>query len=134
MNPPLKPPPTHSLRSAPSFPRRPLCLLSLPPHRIPFPLSPPPPPLPLLPLLPQSHANLILSNPCEDVYVQAVHDAHQLLDIMPKIECFVASRKTRLPVRLIVIDSIAALFRSEFGNNPLDLKRRSFLFFEISGI
>ncbi|PRQ37428.1 putative ATP diphosphatase [Rosa chinensis] len=81
-----------------------------------------------------SHANLILSNPYEDVYVHAVHDAHHLLDIMPKIECFVASRKTRLPVRLIVIDSIAALFRSEFGNNPLDLKRRSFLFFEISGM
>lgn len=32
-----------------------------------------------------------------------------------------------------MIDSIAALFRSEFENNPSDLKRRSSLFFKISG-
>lgn len=31
-----------------------------------------------------------------------------------------------------MIDSIAALFRSEFDNNPGDLKRRSSLFFKIS--
>ncbi|KAK9931755.1 hypothetical protein M0R45_019019 [Rubus argutus] len=65
-----------------------------------------------------SHRNLIAPDPCEDVYVHAVHDAHQLLDIMPHIESFLASSKTRFPVRLIVIDSIAALFRSEFDNTP----------------
>ncbi|KAM1397726.1 hypothetical protein ACFX2I_015270 [Malus domestica] len=80
-----------------------------------------------------SHANLVAINPCEDVYVHAVHDAHQMLDIMPKIESFIESEKTRLPVRLIVIDSIAALFRTEFNNTPLDLKRRSSLFFKIAG-
>lgn len=32
-----------------------------------------------------------------------------------------------------MIDSIAALFRSEFDNTPFDLKRRSSLFFKISG-
>lgn len=32
-----------------------------------------------------------------------------------------------------MIDSIAALFRSEFENKPSDLKRRSSLFFKISG-
>ncbi|CAN6585415.1 unnamed protein product [Malus baccata var. baccata] len=80
-----------------------------------------------------SHANLVAINPCEDVYVHAVHNAHQMLDIMPKIESFIESEKTRLPVRLIVIDSVAALFRTEFNNTPLDLKRRSSLFFKIAG-
>lgn len=32
-----------------------------------------------------------------------------------------------------MIDSIAALFRSDFGNTPSDLKQRSSLFFKISG-
>lgn len=52
---------------------------------------------------------------------------------MPNIESFLAESKSRLPVRLVVIDSIAALFRSEFDNTPFDLKRRSSLFFKISG-
>ncbi|CBI17834.3 unnamed protein product, partial [Vitis vinifera] len=43
------------------------------------------------------------------------------------------SSYSHLPVRLIVIDSIAALFRGEFENTPFDLKRRSSLFFKISG-
>lgn len=38
-----------------------------------------------------------------------------------------------MPVRIIVIDSIAALFRSDFDNTGSDLRRRSSLFFEISG-
>lgn len=50
------------------------------------------------------------------------------------IESFLDSpRKTRLPVRLIVLDSIAALFRGEFNNTAADMKRRSSLFFKISG-
>ncbi|XP_050375255.1 DNA repair protein XRCC3 homolog [Argentina anserina] len=81
-----------------------------------------------------SHPNLTLTNPYDNVYVRAVNDARELLDLMPKIETLVAGGKTRLPVRLIVIDSVAALFRSEFGNNASDLKKRSFLFFEISGM
>ncbi|KAI5311579.1 hypothetical protein L3X38_040752 [Prunus dulcis] len=38
-----------------------------------------------------------------------------------------------LPVKLIVIDSIAALFRSQYQTTPADLKRRSEMFFNISG-
>jgi DNA-repair protein XRCC3 len=57
----------------------------------------------------------------------------QLLDILPKMESFLSDLKTQLPVKLIVIDSIAALFRSEFENTPAELKRRSSLFFKISG-
>lgn len=52
---------------------------------------------------------------------------------MPHIESFLAEPKTQLPIKLIVIDSMAALFRSEFDNTPFDLKRRSSLFFKISG-
>lgn len=62
-----------------------------------------------------------------------MHSADQLLDEMPNIESFIADAKSRLRVRLVVIDSIAALFRSEFDNTPFDLKRRSSLFFKISG-
>ncbi|KAJ4828137.1 DNA repair protein xrcc3 [Turnera subulata] len=72
------------------------------------------------------------NNPSDNIFVQSVHSADQLLDIMPKIESFLANSRTQLPVRLIVIDSVAALFRSEFENTPGDLKRRSSIFFAIS--
>lgn len=65
--------------------------------------------------------------------MQSIQSADHLLDVMPKIESFIVNLKTQLPVRLIVIDSVAALFRSEFENTPSDLKRRSSLFFKISG-
>lgn len=53
---------------------------------------------------------------------------------MPKIESFVESRSgSGFPVRLIVVDSIAALFRCEFENNGADLKRRLDVFFRVSG-
>ncbi|KAG7020901.1 DNA repair protein XRCC3-like protein, partial [Cucurbita argyrosperma subsp. argyrosperma] len=74
-----------------------------------------------------------ISNPSDHIFVEPVHSAQQLFDIMPKIESFLANRDSPLPTRLIVIDSIAALFRSDFDNTPSDLKRRSALFFKISG-
>lgn len=37
-----------------------------------------------------------------------------------------------LPVRLVVVDSIAAIFRSEFENNLGDLKSRTGMFFRIA--
>ncbi|KAK9210420.1 hypothetical protein WN944_002790 [Citrus x changshan-huyou] len=74
-------------------------------------------------------------NPCDYIFVQSVHSVDQLLDIMPKIESFIKnSSNSRFPIRLIVIDSIAALFRSDFDNTMDDLKKRSFLFFKISGM
>ncbi|CAK9325795.1 unnamed protein product [Citrullus colocynthis] len=73
------------------------------------------------------------SNPSDHIFVEPVHSVHQLFDIMPKIEFFLQNRNSQLPIRLIVIDSIAALFRSDFDNTPSDLKRRSSLFFKISG-
>lgn len=51
---------------------------------------------------------------------------------MSKTDPFIENSKNQVPVRLIVIDSIAALFRSDFDNTPVELKRRSSLFFKIS--
>ncbi|XP_044463423.1 DNA repair protein XRCC3 homolog isoform X2 [Mangifera indica] len=72
-------------------------------------------------------------NPCDHIFVRSIHSVDQLLDEMPKIESFIKNSKSRLPVRLIVIDSIAALFRSDFENTLGHLKKRSSLFFKISG-
>ncbi|KAJ7955777.1 DNA repair Rad51-like protein [Quillaja saponaria] len=81
-------------------------------------------------LYPQFFGN---NDPCDHIFIKGVDTADQLLDIMPKIESILLHSRSRLPIRLIVIDSIAALFRSEFENTSLDLKRRSLLFFKISG-
>ncbi|XP_028798619.1 DNA repair protein XRCC3 homolog [Neltuma alba] len=85
-----------------------------------------------------SHSDIFTSSnnydPCDNVFVQGVYSADEMLDIMAKIESFLqVNSKSKFPVRLIVIDSIAALFRSEFENTGFDLKRRSSLFFKISG-
>ncbi|KAL9242272.1 hypothetical protein vseg_016290 [Gypsophila vaccaria] len=73
-------------------------------------------------------------DPLGNVFVHGVYDAHQLFDVLLKLDSFLSRRKSgRWPVRLIVIDSIAAVFRSEFENTPADLKRRSSFFFKIAG-
>ncbi|KAK6942053.1 DNA recombination and repair protein Rad51-like, C-terminal [Dillenia turbinata] len=73
------------------------------------------------------------SDPCDFIFVRPVHTADQLFDLLLKLDSLLENPPTELPVKLIVIDSIAALFRSEFENNPGDLKRRSSLFFKIAG-
>ncbi|KAI5355903.1 hypothetical protein L3X38_008798 [Prunus dulcis] len=80
-----------------------------------------------------SYPNLIRLEPLEDIYVHGVHDAQQLIHVLGDIEAFIAIDHTRLPVKLIVIDSIAALFRSQYQTTLADLKRRSEMFFDISG-
>lgn len=72
------------------------------------------------------------SDPSDRVFVRAVHSADQLLDDIPKIESFASASDPAFPLRLVVVDSIAALFRSEFDNTAVDLRRRSALFFRIS--
>ncbi|CAJ1840520.1 unnamed protein product [Sphenostylis stenocarpa] len=75
-----------------------------------------------------------LPDPCDRVFVRAVHTADELLHLIPTIETFLLHSRSRWrPVRIIVIDSIAALFRSDFENTGSDLRRRSSLFFGISG-
>ncbi|KAK7394230.1 hypothetical protein VNO78_14752 [Psophocarpus tetragonolobus] len=76
-----------------------------------------------------SHPDLL--DPCDRVFLRAVHSAADLLALIPIIETFLLHSPS--PVRIIVIDSIAALFRSDFDNTGSDLRRRSSLFFRISG-
>ncbi|CAL2271609.1 unnamed protein product [Prunus armeniaca] len=73
------------------------------------------------------------SEPLEDIYVGGVNDAQQLIHVLGDLEAFIAIDHTRLPVKLIVIDSIAALFRSQYQKTPADFKRQSEMFFNISG-
>lgn len=82
-----------------------------------------------------SRSNLFASeaDPRDNILVHAVHSADQLLDVLCKLDSLLVCPTSGLPVKLIVIDSIAALFRSEFENTPSYLKRRSSLFFKISG-
>ncbi|XP_075514563.1 DNA repair protein XRCC3 homolog [Primulina tabacum] len=67
-------------------------------------------------------------NPLERIFVQPLQSADHLLDLLPRLEFLIP----RLNIKLIVVDSIAALFRGEFNNTPVELKRRSNLFFKIS--
>ncbi|XP_021829481.1 DNA repair protein XRCC3 homolog [Prunus avium] len=80
-----------------------------------------------------SYPNLIGLEPLEDIYVHGIHDAQQLIHVLRDIQAFIAIDHTRLPVKLIVIDSIAALFRSQYQTTSTELKWRSEMFFKISG-
>lgn len=62
------------------------------------------------------------------IFVEPLHSVDHLLDVLPRLDFLVP----KLNIKLIVIDSIAALFRGEFENSPIELKRRSGLFFKIS--
>ncbi|KAF8392898.1 hypothetical protein HHK36_021138 [Tetracentron sinense] len=80
-----------------------------------------------------SHSYLFPSHdPCDRIFVRGVQSAEELLTLLGKIDTLLVKSPSELPIKLIVIDSVAALFRSEFENTPGDLKRRSSLFFKIS--
>ncbi|KAL7590282.1 DNA repair protein XRCC3 homolog [Lactuca sativa] len=84
-----------------------------------------------------SHPILFASSrdPRDYIFTRNCQTAQDLLDVLLLLESRLEKPKeTRLDIKLIVIDSIAALFRSDFDNNPADLKRRSSLFFKISSI
>ncbi|CAN8248392.1 unnamed protein product [Cochlearia groenlandica] len=72
------------------------------------------------------------NNPCDHVFVQSVDSVDHLFDIMPRINDFATNTKNRFPLKLIVLDSVAALFRSEFDNTRTDLRKRASLFFKVS--
>ncbi|KAL8170319.1 hypothetical protein V2J09_022123 [Rumex salicifolius] len=74
-------------------------------------------------------------DPLDRILVQPLYSADDLFDEMLKLQPrLVAWNSThKWPIKLVVIDSIAALFRSEFENTPDDLMRRSSLFFKIAG-
>ncbi|KAG8372382.1 hypothetical protein BUALT_Bualt12G0060400 [Buddleja alternifolia] len=67
-------------------------------------------------------------NPLDSIFVQPLYSADHLLDVLPRLDFLVP----RLNIKLIVIDSVAALFRGEFENTGTELKRRSGIFFKVS--
>lgn len=67
-------------------------------------------------------------NPLDRIFIEPLHSVDHMLDILPRLEFLVP----KLNIKLIIIDSIAALFRGEFENTPVELRRRSSLFFKIS--
>ncbi|CAM6120406.1 unnamed protein product [Calypogeia fissa] len=71
-------------------------------------------------------------DPCKNVYVQGLQTAEELLKYLDYSETLL-SHPLRMPVRLLVIDSIAALFRTDFDNRTISaLTGRGNLFFQIS--
>ncbi|BBG99343.1 homolog of X-ray repair cross complementing 3 [Prunus dulcis] len=80
-----------------------------------------------------SYPNLIGMELLEDIYIHGFHAAQQLFHVLRDIQAFIAIDHTRLPVKLIGIDSIGALFRSQYQTTPAYLKQRSEMFFKISG-
>ncbi|XP_008811308.1 DNA repair protein XRCC3 homolog [Phoenix dactylifera] len=87
----------------------------------------------LLCLLPSSAPSSAAAlNPLDHVFVRPAHSPDDLFSLLAAADALIARPPSALPVRLLVVDSIAALFRSEFDNTPADLKRRSSLFFKIA--
>ncbi|EPS72998.1 hypothetical protein M569_01759, partial [Genlisea aurea] len=74
------------------------------------------------------YKTLIADDPLDKIFVEPLHSADDLLDVLPRLDFLVP----KLNIKIIVIDSIAALFRGEFENTPVELKRRSSMFFKIS--
>jgi RecA/RadA recombinase len=74
---------------------------------------------------------MVESDPCDNVFVQSVHTIEELLNFLDQTEVLL-SRPPGMPVRLVVIDSVAALFRSDFDNTAKDLMKRASLFFKLS--
>ena len=71
----------------------------------------------------------------DHVLVAAAHSPTDLLSLLSRAQRLLAHpgrSPHRLPIRLIILDSIASLFRADFDASPADLKRRSALFFQIS--
>ncbi|MCD9639569.1 hypothetical protein HAX54_024185 [Datura stramonium] len=91
-------------------------------------------PFPLRRLHQLSSSFPTLRNPLDKVLTHPLHSAHHLFDVLSQIDSLLSFRESSSspPIKLIVIDSVAALFRFEFENNPRDLKQRSGLFFRIS--
>ncbi|XP_078441156.1 homolog of X-ray repair cross complementing 3 (XRCC3) [Wolffia australiana] len=79
-----------------------------------------------------THLTTSHSSPLDHVLVRGVHTADELLAVLDRLPGFISRPISGLPVKLIVVDSIAAVFRSDFDNSAVDLKKRSSMFFTIA--
>jgi RecA/RadA recombinase len=69
---------------------------------------------------------------CEKVLVKEVQTIDELLHLLSNEILQLLRHRFLTPVKLIVIDSVAALFRADFDNNKTDLSKRASLFFRLS--
>lgn len=73
--------------------------------------------------------------PLDHILVRGVHSATDLLAVLDRVHFLMSGPSQssgQLPIGLIVIDSIAALFRADFDCNAVDMRRRSGMFFAIA--
>ncbi|GBG62036.1 hypothetical protein CBR_g28512 [Chara braunii] len=71
---------------------------------------------------------------CSNVLVEGIHTPDELLSLLRHLRSAFSGRSRRpLPLRMIIIDSIAALFRSEFDNTILDMSNRASILFQVAG-
>ncbi|GLJ43697.1 hypothetical protein SUGI_0909840 [Cryptomeria japonica] len=78
-----------------------------------------------------SDSGMLNLDPCDNIFVQGVHTIEELLHFLDQTEVLL-SRPLGMPVRLLIIDSVAALFRSDFDNTANDMVKRASLFFQLS--
>lgn len=62
--------------------------------------------------------------PIETVFVKVVEDANGMLEELERAEVVLSHSRAALPVRMIIIDSITALVRSQFRNTPVEMSVR----------
>ncbi|MCO5554936.1 hypothetical protein L7F22_008475 [Adiantum nelumboides] len=80
-----------------------------------------------------NHDDGAIIDPCDNIFVQSIQNIEELCVFLDQV-LVLLSRPLAMPVRLLVIDSVAALFRSDFDNNAKDLAKRTewFLSFRAS--
>ncbi|KAJ4733132.1 Dna repair protein xrcc3-like protein [Rhynchospora pubera] len=72
-------------------------------------------------------------SPLDHIFVASAHSPDHLMMLLYQADrLFHKSPSLMPPLRLIVVDSIAAIFRSEFDNNFGDLKARTGMFFRVA--
>ncbi|GAB2224939.1 hypothetical protein Droror1_Dr00005720 [Drosera rotundifolia] len=73
-------------------------------------------------------------DPLGRIFVGKIESADELVDVLLKLDSVIEGvRVGKWPIKLIVVDSIAALFRGEYENKGGEMRKRAALFFRISG-
>ncbi|KAL3678776.1 hypothetical protein R1sor_021732 [Riccia sorocarpa] len=71
------------------------------------------------------------ANPCNRVFLQGIQTVENLLEYLDYVH-HLLTYPLLMPVKIIIIDSMAALFRSDFENNADDMKQRVSLYFQVA--
>ncbi|XP_078178889.1 homolog of X-ray repair cross complementing 3 (XRCC3) [Carex rostrata] len=71
-------------------------------------------------------------SPLDHIFIASAQSPEHLMMLLYQADRLFEKSPGEMPVRLVVVDSIAAIFRSEFENNLGDLKSRTGMFFRIA--